>query len=137
MPEPYARTEASISGHYSGARPSPETARANAIARIRAALAQAEQRISSATNPIDRSFIPFWQNILDDGRRALALWDVAIPASTVDDAMATADIAANDLANMFSQFEGKPDCPLDALVSLATRIAQLRDEARALLGVQS
>lgn len=74
----------------------------------------------------------------DQAARATAIQDAENRVEdAMLDAMATADAAADDLASVLARCVGLPDCDLDALVSFATRVAQVRDEARVLLGVQS
>lgn len=58
-------------GPPSSATPSAEIVRANAIARVRYSIAQAEAHITTARSPIDLAFVPYWEEVAKAGHRAL------------------------------------------------------------------
>ena len=76
----------------------------------------------------------------DDGTREYAsAADVQMhhEAEARRDAERTAETASDDMAAMFATPGATDGVPTDALISVAERLAALRDEVRALLGVVS
>ena len=76
----------------------------------------------------------------DDGTREFAsAYDAQMhqDAEARRDAERTLETVSDDLAMMFCTQSTTAGVPTDALISVAARLAALRDEVRALLGVQS